>query len=133
MLAQTKKLVEQEKQLTEQSRLIGELQKKQTDQDEQVTNLNRKVTEYDQKFADIATRIDRICAVSSTDTMTSLSVEETHGPLSYGKDTEKRSVNYLVRQRQKRHRATGNVATDDNNIPSNSRSMSPKRTKFSRI
>ena len=132
MLAQTKKLVEQEKQLTEHSRVIGELQKQQTDQEEQVSNLNRKITEYDQKFADIATRIDRICAVSNTDTMTSLSVEETHGPLSYDKDTEKRSVNYIVRQRQKRHRATDNVATGDSERPRNSRSMSPKRTKISR-
>ena len=70
MMVQTKKLFEQEKHLTEATCTIAELQKKQADEDEQISNLNRKVTDYDQKFADIATRIDRICTVDHTEKLT---------------------------------------------------------------
>ena len=146
MLVQSKKLFEQEKKLTEQTCLIAELQKKQTDQDEQISNLNRKVTEYDQKFADIAIRIDRICAVSSTDKMTALSVEP-HGPLlqsniEYGhlpcaKDAEKQSVGnkYTKRQRQKRLRQSDKAGVGDMekecDMFADSRCISQKRAKIS--
>ena len=62
-MVQAKKLFEQQKHLTEATCTIAELQKKQADEDEQISNLNRKVADYDLKFADIATRIDRICTV----------------------------------------------------------------------
>ena len=69
-MVQAKKLFEQQKHLTEATCTIAELQKKQADEDEQISNLNRKVADYDLKFADIATRIDRICTVGPVEKLT---------------------------------------------------------------